>query len=168
MDSATPNDCITDAKIQAKITSVMNAQGWTGGLDKIFVLYTSSGEGSCFGSTNASCAYVQYRGYHGVFTLNGQPVIYANIHYGNPTVCAGTQTFPNDPPGDVAANITSHEIMEPGLTRAEMRLVTFASSIMAPTRGTVAEPIRCGTVGSLTSSKSTAITRAPVFGWAMT
>jgi hypothetical protein len=63
-------------------------------------------------STNASCAYVQYCGYHGAFSLNGQPVIYANIPYGNPTVCAGTQTFPNDPPGDVAANITSHDIME--------------------------------------------------------
>jgi hypothetical protein len=112
MDSATPNNCITDAQIQAKITSVMNAQGWTGGLNKVFVLYTSSGEGSCIDSTNASCAYVKYCGYHGVFTLNGQPVIYANIPYGNPTVCAGTQTFPNDPPGDVAANITSHEIME--------------------------------------------------------
>jgi hypothetical protein len=112
MDSATPNDCITDAQIRAKITSVMNAQGWTGGLNKIFVLYTSSGEGSCFDSTNASCAYVQYCAYHSFFTLSGQPVVYANIPYGNSLCQIAGQTTPNDAFADLAANVTSHEIME--------------------------------------------------------
>jgi hypothetical protein len=109
----TPSNCITDAQIQAKITSVMNAQGWTGGLNKIFVLYTSSGEGSCVTSANTNCAYTQYCGYHSFFTLSGQPVIYANIPYGNPNVCqAVAQTTPNEAIADVAANVTSHEMME--------------------------------------------------------
>jgi hypothetical protein len=112
-DSLTPNNCITDAQIQAKITSVMNAQGWTGGLDKIFVLYTSSGEGSCVTSANTNCAYTQYCGYHSFFTLSGQPVIYANIPYGNPSACQAVgQTTPNEVIADLAANVTSHEMME--------------------------------------------------------
>jgi hypothetical protein len=113
-DIYTPNDCITDAQIQTKIAAVMTAQGWTGGMNKVFVLYTSSGEGSCHDNTNSSCAYVQYCGYHSYFLLNGQPVIYVNVPYGDIQRCShqDAQTFPNDPPGDVAANVTSHEIME--------------------------------------------------------
>jgi hypothetical protein len=112
-DTATPNNCITDAQIQAKITAVMTAQGWTGGLNNIFVLYTSSGEGSCVTNANTECAYVQYCAYHGAFTLNGQPVVYVNIPYGNPNVCQAVgQTTPNDAFGDLAANSTSHEMME--------------------------------------------------------
>jgi hypothetical protein len=91
----------------------MTAQGWTGGFNKIFVMFTSSGEGSCFDSGSSSCAYTQYCAYHSWFTLGGQTVIYANIPYGNPNGCkAAGQTTPNDANGDLAANVQSHEIME--------------------------------------------------------
>jgi hypothetical protein len=112
-DTVTPGNCISDAQMQTKIAAVMTAQGWTGGLGKIFILFTSSGEGSCFTSASTSCAYTQYCAYHSFFTAGGQPVIYAIIPYGNPSGCqTGGQTTPNDLAGDLAANVTTHEIME--------------------------------------------------------
>jgi hypothetical protein len=122
-DSATAGGCITDAQIQAEITKVMNANGWTGGMNKIFMLFTSSGEGSCFDNTNSSCSYTQYCGYHSSFTLNGQSVLYANMPYGNQASCqcqgqSGApcngfhQTMPNGSLGDLANNTANHEINE--------------------------------------------------------
>jgi hypothetical protein len=106
-----PGDCMTDAQIQAKIAAVMSANGWTGGMNKIFVLYTSSNQGSCMTSANTNCAYVQYCAYHSSFPSGGQTVIYTNIPYGNPTGCeAGSETTPNQLNGDIAANAASHEI----------------------------------------------------------
>jgi hypothetical protein len=112
-DTATPGNCVTDQQMINKIAAVVSAQGWQGGLGNIYVLFTSSGEGSCFNNTNASCAYIQYCAYHSSFTFNSQTYIYAIIPYGNPNGCqAGGQTTPNDPAGDLAANVTTHEIME--------------------------------------------------------
>jgi hypothetical protein len=111
-DTVTPGNCITDAQIQAEITRVMGVNGWTGGMNKVFVVLTSSGEGSCIDSTNASCAYSGYCGYHSAYSLGGQNVIYANIPFGT-TACQGQgQTTPNDLNGDIAANTMSHEIIE--------------------------------------------------------
>jgi hypothetical protein len=111
-----PGNCLTDAQIQAEIARVMGINGWTGAMNNVFMLLTSSGEGSCIDSTNAVCAYVPttgYCGYHSFFSLAGQNVIYANIPFGNPNACqAPGQTTPNDPNGDLAANVISHEIME--------------------------------------------------------
>ena len=44
-DPATPGNCISDAQIHAEIKKVMALKGWTGGLNKMFLLFTSSGEG---------------------------------------------------------------------------------------------------------------------------
>jgi hypothetical protein len=100
-DSATPRNCITDAQVQAEITSAMTKNGWTGGLNKIFVLFTPNGEGSCFDSTSAMCAYIFYCAYHGFFTSGGQTIIYANLPYANTSVCkAPGQTEPNGDVGD--------------------------------------------------------------------
>src|SRR5262249_33875121 len=88
-DSATPGNCLSDAQIQAEIQKAITANGWTGGINNIFLLYTSSGEGSCAG---AACAYVSYCAYHSYFMSGSTPVIYANMPYGNTSVCqtAGT------------------------------------------------------------------------------
>jgi hypothetical protein len=112
-DSATPGNCITDAQIHTEIQKVMGLKGWTGGLNHIFLLYTSSGEGSCFASNNTSCAYVQYCAYHS-FISSSPPVIYGNIPYGNTTVCqlAGTPSPYNYPVADAAVSISSHEVSE--------------------------------------------------------
>ena len=114
-DSVTPGNCITDAQLQAEITRVMGVQGWTPGLNKIFLVFTSTGEGSCFDSTNASCANTAYCAYHGAFGSATNPTIYANQPYANPTYCfaTGTQKAPSgDTPSDANVNVASHEITE--------------------------------------------------------
>jgi hypothetical protein len=113
-DSATPGNCITDAQIQAEVARVINVLHLSAGLDKIFLLYTSSGEGSCVNSASTSCAYTQYCAYHSAFTLGGVPVIYGNMPYGKVNACqiAGTPSPNADPAADAAATAASHEITE--------------------------------------------------------
>jgi len=88
----------------------MGAHGWTGGNNKIFFLFTSSGEGSCFNSS--SCAYTQYCGYHSFFSSGGLNVIYGNEPYGNTTHCGGSPSPNNNPTADSAATVLSHELTE--------------------------------------------------------
>lgn len=112
-NSATPGNCITDTQIQAEISKVMSINGWTGGINKIFLLYTSSGEGSCFDASSTSCAYLQYCAYHSSFMSGSTPIVYTNQPYADPTYCQSTgQTLPNGDVGDLAANVASHEIIE--------------------------------------------------------
>ncbi len=87
---------------------------WTGGLDKIFILYTSSGEGSRFDSGSSSCAYLQYCAYHSYFTNGKTPVVYGNVPYGDPNICQVSSTpSPNgDPPADTATTAAIHELTE--------------------------------------------------------
>ncbi len=112
-DTATPGNCITDAQIRAEVAKVMAANGWTGGLNKIFLLFTSYNEGSCFDSSSTSCAYTHYCAYHSYFMQGSTPVIYGNEPYANTNGClAAGQTAPNGDAGDLAANSASHEIIE--------------------------------------------------------
>jgi hypothetical protein len=110
-DSYTPGNCLTDAQIQAEIQKVMAVKGWTGGLNKMFFMLTSSGEGSCSG---ISCAYSDYCAYHSYFNIGSTPVIYGNIPYANPSWCQvfGTPSPNGDAAGDAAANVVSHELTE--------------------------------------------------------
>jgi hypothetical protein len=108
-DTATPGNCITDAQIQTEIHNVMTANGWTGGLTKMFLLYTSSGEGSCIGS---DCAYTRYCAYHSAF--GASPVIYANMPFGDLSVCQfpGTPSPNGNAVADAVMDVASHEITE--------------------------------------------------------
>lgn len=110
-DYYTPGNCLTDAQIQAEIQKVMTAKGWTGGINKMFLMFTSSGEGSCAGG---SCAYSDYCAYHSYFDVGTTPVIYGNIPYANPSWCqiSGTPSPNGDAAGDAAANVVSHELTE--------------------------------------------------------
>jgi hypothetical protein len=113
-DTATPGNCLTDAQIQAEVRKALTANGWTGGKTKIFFVFTSPGEGSCFAADGASCAFTQYCAYHNWFRSGGTPVIYANMPYtGTNLDACGVAVSPN---GDMAAdstiNVTSHEHME--------------------------------------------------------
>jgi len=106
-DTARPGNCITDANIQAEVSKVMGLKGWTGGFNNIFLVYTTDGEGSCFTSASTSCAYTQYCAYHGNFGPAANPVIYANMPFGDTSVC---QNFGRPSPnGD---DVASHEITE--------------------------------------------------------
>jgi hypothetical protein len=108
-DTATPGNCITDSQIQAEIQRVMALVGWTSGPNKMFLLYTSSGEGSCFDAGGTSCAYTQYCAYHSA--IGG--IIYANMPFGNLSVCAAGQPSPNgDAVADSVTSSASHEVTE--------------------------------------------------------
>jgi hypothetical protein len=110
-DSATPGNCLTDAQIQAEITRAITANKWTPTQSKVFFLFTSSKEGSCFGS---DCAFQVYCAYHGQYALSGHVVNYGNIPYaGTSLVHCGDGASPNnDIDADSAINLTSHEQME--------------------------------------------------------
>jgi hypothetical protein len=112
-DPATPGNCITDAQVQAEIQRVMALKGWTSGPNKLFLLYTSSGEGSCFDSAGTSCAYTQYCAYHS-FIGTSPPVIYANMPFGNLSVCqvSGTPSPNGNAAADAVTDVASHEITE--------------------------------------------------------
>jgi len=109
-DSFTPGNCLSDAQLRAEISKVMGIQGWTPGFNKIYVLFTSSGEGSCFNAS--SCAYTQYCAYHGFFGSASNPVIYSNEPFGNNSVCQVSGPLPNAGTADSAATAARHEISE--------------------------------------------------------
>lgn len=115
-DSHTPGNCITDAQIRAEIAKVMGINGWTGGINKIFLLFTSWREGSCIDSSSTMCAYVGTQGYcayHSYFTQGSMQVIYANQPFADVSTCfVSGQTMPHYDLGDLTASIASHEIME--------------------------------------------------------
>lgn len=111
-NSATPGNCVTDTQIRAEIQRVMTLKGWTGGYNKMFLLYTSSGEGSCFDASSTSCANVQYCAYHSYFNGATTPIIYGNEPYPQLGVCTASTTPNNDVVADTAASIASHEINE--------------------------------------------------------
>ena len=113
-DTATPGACLSDAQIQAEISNVMTIKGWTGGIGKIFMLFTSSGEGSCASATSTQCAYTFYCAYHSVFGTVANPIIYSNEPYGNTSVCQlpGTPSPNGDAIADTAATAASHELTE--------------------------------------------------------
>ena len=103
-DTVTPGNCITDAQLQAEVARVMGVQGWTPGLNKIYLVFTSTGEGSCFTSSSTSCAYTAYCAYHGSFGSATNPTIYANQPYADPTYCYDPSAGQHDPSGDIASD----------------------------------------------------------------
>jgi hypothetical protein len=112
-DTVTPGNCITDAQLQSEVTKVMGLKGWTGGLNKMFLVFTSSGEGSCFDSSSSQCAYSYYCAYHS-YIGGVTPVVYGNEPFGDTSYCqvGGTPSPNNDPQADTAATAASHELTE--------------------------------------------------------
>ncbi len=105
-----PN-CLTDAQIEAQIHKVMNLKGWTGGMNKIFLLYTPEGMESCYDTNN--CSTNIFCAYHSYFYVNGKAIIYGNEPYATPNGCQDGGPSPNgDAAADSAASIASHEISE--------------------------------------------------------
>jgi hypothetical protein len=116
-DPATPGNCITDAQLQAELVSEIQTMKWQIGLNSIFIVYTSNGEGSCMASDNKSCAYTQYCAYHSAIIPPNNDInsviLYVNVPFGNPTVCVSTGKSPNnDVFADAAASSVSHEVTE--------------------------------------------------------
>lgn len=99
--------CLTDAQLQAELTKVMAASGWTGGAGKLFFIFTARGIGSCAGS---SCAFSQYCAYHSWIGNGTGAILYANMPYAD-TVAAACDIgqHPNGDDADATLNVTSHE-----------------------------------------------------------
>jgi hypothetical protein len=113
LDSVTPGNCITDAQLQTEIKKVMTLEGWTGGLSKMFLVFTSSNEGSCFDPSSTSCAYTDYCAYHS-YIAGSTPIVYSNEPFAIPSDCQNPgQPSPNgDVDADTAATAAAHEVTE--------------------------------------------------------
>jgi hypothetical protein len=117
-DPQTPGNCLTNTQLQHEIKKVLALKGWTGGINHLFLLFTSEGEGSCISSSSTVCAYNPpngYCGYHSAFfNAVGTPIIYTNQPYGELTHCqAPSIPSPNgDALADAAASIAAHEVTE--------------------------------------------------------
>ncbi|MFI3157878.1 MAG: hypothetical protein QX199_17155 [Methylococcaceae bacterium] len=111
--STTPNTCITDADIAAKVQEVAALQGRPGGLNTLFMVYTAKGEDVCDdGTASSQCANTDYCGYHSYIDQTSPTLIYAIMPYGDPAGCGGAKTPNNNPAAEAAMNTASHEIAE--------------------------------------------------------
>jgi len=149
----TPGDCLTDAQIQAEVQKVMALKGWTGGLNKMFFVYTSSAEGSCAGF---GCAYSDYCAYHSYFYSGSTPVIYGNEPYADTRCQLSGTPSPNGDPAADAARVRHQSRTDRGHHRstAERMVLGGWRGNRRPVRGTTAP-----TPGPVRG------TTAPTLGW---
>lgn len=108
------NNCISDTDLQNEVTKVMGIKHWTGGGNKLFMVFTSFNEGQCAVS-DTDCSYYTYCGYHSYFVnSSNQDVIYSNQPYGDTTACqvAGAPSPNAFPQADTAATAAAHELTE--------------------------------------------------------
>jgi outer membrane protein assembly factor BamB len=114
-DMSTPGDCMSDTQFQNEVAKAMQANGWNGGLNNLFYVFTSAGEGSCFDISSSACAFMQYCAYHSYFQTNaGQNVIYANMPYMGTALngCGISNSPNNNPDADSTINVLTHEQIE--------------------------------------------------------
>lgn len=108
------NNCISDTDLQNEVNKVMLLKGWTGGVNKMFMVFTSSDEGQCYAS-GSSCSYYTYCAYHSYF-INGssQYVIYGNEPYGVANICQvpGAPSPNANAAADIASTAAAHELTE--------------------------------------------------------
>ncbi len=106
--------CLIDTDIQAEVSRMIQANGWTPGPNALFFVFTPSNVGSCFDASSGQCAYTYYCAYHSNYTdSSSREVLYANMPYslnsGAPGVC-DTGQYPNgDQAADDTISLVSHE-----------------------------------------------------------
>ena len=115
-------NCISDDQVQNEITKVMGIQGWSPGLNNIYLLFTSLGESYCTNETPTRCTFVNLQqgggaicALHGQWSTGSSSVLYAPLPYMDPAHAPGCQITsnpPNDAAGDSTASAASHEIAE--------------------------------------------------------
>ena len=103
--------CLSDAQLQAEITRVKTAQGWTSSPTTMFFIFTPKNVGSCYNSSN--CAFSQYCAYHSSYGSGSSVTLYANQPYTDtvPASCDAS-SHPNGDEADPTINVVSHEHME--------------------------------------------------------
>jgi hypothetical protein len=99
--------CLSDAQLQAEISRVIAANGWSTGLGTLYFIFTPKNVGSCAGS---SCAFSSYCAYHSWIGSGSSATLYANMPYAAyvPAEC-GSGPSPNGDDADSTINVTSHE-----------------------------------------------------------
>ncbi len=86
--------CITDAKLEAEVESVVNAQGWPDGLGAEYYVVLPPHAGSCFETAGSICFDKQFCAYHSYSEPAGD--IYSNISYSPGDVFGcGVGEYPN-------------------------------------------------------------------------
>ena len=112
---AFPGNCLDDAQLQAELIKVIKLKGWTTGLDRMYLIFTAEGLGSCMDAAGQHCNTPGsgYCAYHSHATLNGAPVVYGNLPYAYPAGCSGTSSSPNNNvDADTEATAVTHEVSE--------------------------------------------------------
>jgi hypothetical protein len=101
--------CLSDRQIQSEIAKVIAAKNWPVGPDSLFVLMTPNGVGSCYDGLGQQCSSNYYCAYHSSFSLNGEPVLYANEPYDATIPNCDPGSSPNGNDADATINTISHE-----------------------------------------------------------
>ena len=101
--------CLSDGQLQSELSKVMAAHGWSGGLNKVYFVFTPRGVGSCAGGSG--CAFSSYCAYHSGFGSGSNTVLYANQPYTDtvPGACDSGQSPNGDAAADSTINVVSHE-----------------------------------------------------------
>lgn len=88
--------CITDAKLEAEVNTVVAEQGWPHGLEAEYYVVFPPHAGGCFDSTNSECFDTAYCAYHSYAESLAGVAVYSNIGYapGDPSGC-GVGEYPN-------------------------------------------------------------------------
>ena len=87
--------CISDAKMEAEVDSVVGAQEWPRGLGAEYYVVLPPHAGSCFDVGGTECFDKQFCAYHS-YTLSSPKTIYANISYSpGDVIGCGVGEYPN-------------------------------------------------------------------------
>ena len=115
--------CVTESQEMTEVTSVLNAQGWTNGLTKMFFLFTPQQVGTCtddyqYCSVGSGDSGGGYCGYHDYIGNAGSSnvTIWANMPYpllnGVPSFFCDSGDHPNNDAVDATLSVVSHEHKE--------------------------------------------------------
>jgi hypothetical protein len=110
-DSPYASVCLTDAQLQAELTSFTAAHNLPVNGTTLYFLFTPLDVGSCFDSDSSQCSYRQFCAYHG----NAGTLIYANMPYADQNhagAACDIEPHPNGTQADATINVTSHEHIE--------------------------------------------------------
>jgi PKD domain len=107
--------CISDAKLEAEVNTVVAEQGWPRGLAAEYYVVLPPHAGSCFDTGGSECFDTDFCAYHS-YTVASPHAIYANISYspGDPIGC-GVSQYPNGKSNgnvDDSLSSLSHEANE--------------------------------------------------------
>jgi hypothetical protein len=111
--------CLTDAEIQSELSSYVAAHSLPTGTGVEYFVLTPQGVGSCFDSTNSSCSYTSYCGYHRYMSIDSgaSQIVYADMPWayqvpGCDVNLAFGAGYPNPSGIDAVVSVFSHELSE--------------------------------------------------------